>query len=123
LIIALDFDGTCVTHEYPVVGQDIGAVPILKELIKNGHKIILWTMRDGNELEDAVDWFASKEIPLFGINRNPEQDEWTSSPKAYAQQYIDDASICCPLVYQGYDRPYVDWSAIKEMLQRKGMIA
>lgn len=45
MIIAVDFDGTCVTHEFPEVGKDIGAVPVLKELVKKGHKIILYTMR------------------------------------------------------------------------------
>ena len=45
MIIAVDFDGTCVTHEFPKVGKDIGAVPVLKKLIEKGHKIILYTMR------------------------------------------------------------------------------
>ena len=45
MIIAVDFDGTCVTHEFPEVGRDIGAVPVLKELVEKGHKIILYTMR------------------------------------------------------------------------------
>lgn len=43
--IAIDFDGTCVTHEFPNVGKDIGAVPILKRLVAKGHKLILYTMR------------------------------------------------------------------------------
>lgn len=45
MIIAVDFDGTCVTHEFPEVGKDIGAVPVLRELVEKGHKIILYTMR------------------------------------------------------------------------------
>ena len=47
MIIAVDFDGTCVSHEYPKVGKDIGAVPVLKALVEIGHKIILNTMRSG----------------------------------------------------------------------------
>lgn len=43
MIIAVDFDGTCVIHEFPKVGKDIGAVPVLKKLIEKGHKIILYT--------------------------------------------------------------------------------
>ena len=35
MVIGIDFDGTCVTHEFPFVGIDIGAVPVLKELIAN----------------------------------------------------------------------------------------
>jgi predicted mannosyl-3-phosphoglycerate phosphatase (HAD superfamily) len=45
MIIAVDFDGTCVTHEYPRIGRDIGAAPVLKRLTDAGHKLILWTMR------------------------------------------------------------------------------
>jgi len=45
MIIAIDFDGTCVTHAYPKIGKDIGAVPVLKQLVQYGHQLILWTMR------------------------------------------------------------------------------
>lgn len=48
MIIAVDFDGTCVKHRYPMVGEDVdGAVSVLKELVRKGHKIILYTMRSG----------------------------------------------------------------------------
>ena len=57
MIIAVDFDGTCVSHEYPKVGKDIGAVPVLKALVEIGHKIILNTMRSDDELADAIQWF------------------------------------------------------------------
>lgn len=43
--ICIDFDGTCVMHEFPEVGQDIGAVPVLKKLVEAGHNLILFTMR------------------------------------------------------------------------------
>jgi hypothetical protein len=43
--ICIDFDGTCVTHEFPKVGKDIGAAPVLKELTEKGHRLILFTMR------------------------------------------------------------------------------
>ena len=46
--IAVDFDGTCVEHDYPEVGLDVeGAVETLKELQSRGHRIILYTMRSG----------------------------------------------------------------------------
>jgi hydroxymethylpyrimidine pyrophosphatase-like HAD family hydrolase len=45
MIVAVDFDGTCVTHEFPRVGEEIGAAEVLKELTDKGHKIILFTMR------------------------------------------------------------------------------
>jgi hypothetical protein len=79
LVIAVDFDGTCVTHAYPYIGKDIGSVPVLKELVDRGHKLILWTMRSGKQLEEAVEWFSDNEISLFGIQRNPTQDSWTDS--------------------------------------------
>lgn len=116
MIIAIDFDGTCVTHDYPLVGKDIGAVPVLQKLVKIGHQLILWTMRSGTALEDAVDWFNKNNIPLYGIQINPTQEKWTSSPKAYAQLYIDDAALGCPLVYniEYSSRPYVDWKKIEQ---------
>ena len=118
MIIAIDFDGTCVTHEYPYIGKDIGAIPVLKELIEAGHKLILYTMRSGKELQDAVDWFKERNIPLFGININPEQFMWTSSPKPYAHLYIDDAAFGCPIKYDRTlsDRPFVNWDVIKNSL-------
>ena len=115
MYIAVDFDGTCVTHEYPKVGKDIGAVPVLKKLTDSGHKIILNTMRSGKELADAIKWFIDKDIPLFGANENPTQKSWTSSPKVHAHIYIDDAALGCPLKNDPSisDRPYVDWEKVK----------
>lgn len=117
--LAVDFDGTCVTHEYPNVGRDVGAAPVLLDLVAEGAQIILWTMRsersDGtNPLQDAVEWFAKNGIPLYGINHNPSQGEWTSSPKAYAHVYIDDAAYGCPLLkgLKG-ERPFVNWAKVR----------
>ena len=53
-IIGIDFDGTCVTHEFPRIGKDIGAVPVLKELIANGHDLILFTMR--SDIHNPLAW-------------------------------------------------------------------
>ena len=33
MYICIDFDGTCVTHEFPSIGKDIGAIPVLKEMV------------------------------------------------------------------------------------------
>ena len=82
-IIAVDFDGTVVTHAYPHIGNDIGAVPVLRELIGNGCRVILYTMRSGRLLDDAVAWFARNDIPLYAVNENPAQREWTDSPKGH----------------------------------------
>lgn len=126
--ICVDFDGTCVTHAYPYVGKDIGAVDVLKELVSKGHKLILWTMRsdkpEGNYLQQAVKWFNDNDIPLYGIQKNPEQSSWTSSPKAYAQLYIDDAGAGCPLKYdpQLSNRRFVDWQLMREFLISENII-
>ena len=54
MIIAVDFDGTVVTHDYPNVGRDVkGAKEVLGKLLHYGHKIILYTMRSNMELHDA----------------------------------------------------------------------
>jgi hypothetical protein len=115
--IAVDFDGTCITHEYPKVGKDIGAVPVLKRLVEAGHRLILNTMRCGRELQDAVNWFKENEIPLYGINKDPGQRKWTQSPKVYANLYIDDAALGCPLKIDNAlsDRPFVDWNEVERM--------
>jgi len=122
--IAVDFDGTVVTHDYPRVGKDIGAAPVLKELVSNGCEIILFTMRDGQQLQDAVDWFAQHDIPLAGVNHDPEQDSWTTSPKAFAHLYIDDSNLGCPIVYDKWmsSRPFVDWGTIRQLLIQGGLI-
>ena len=136
--IGIDFDGTCVTHEYPLIGRPVGAEPVLMELVKKGHNLILFTMRSDRRikniwgtseelyLSDAVKWFEDRGIPLYGIQENPTQKEWTDSPKAYAQVYIDDAAIGCPLVFpentEADERPYVDWNRVREMLIATGLL-
>lgn len=70
-LIAVDFDGTVVTHAYPEIGDDAGAVPVLKELTDNGCRLILYTMRHGKLLDDAIRWFRERGIPLYAVNENP----------------------------------------------------
>lgn len=115
MIIAVDFDGTCVDHQYPLVGDPApGAVETLRALMKK-HRLILWTMRSGKFLDDATKWFARHGIELYGVQANPTQGEWTSSPKAYANVYIDDAGFGAPLIHpRGFNRPCIDWEKVKE---------
>lgn len=135
-IFCVDFDGTCVFHEFPMMGTEVPyAVPVLKKLVEHGHKIILFTMRsdvekpEGGEgiinkaglyLTEAINWFKSKGIPLYGIQTNPTQKFWTHSPKAYGHHYIDDAALGCPLLTDSHENPYVDWIKIDRMLQKMG---
>ena len=117
MIIALDFDGTVVTHEYPYIGEDIGAVPVLKELTAAGHKLILFTMRSGKLLDEAVAWFERNGVELYAVNENPEQKSWTSSVKVHANIYIDDCALGCPIRFEdGIRRPFVDWQKVREIL-------
>ena len=138
--ICIDFDGTCVSHEFPKVGKDIGAIPVLNKIVEAGHNIILFTMRSdieevssndydihkqgGDYLTDAVNWFIDNNIPLYGVNVNPKQRTWTKSPKAYGQLYIDDASLGCPLVVNTEisERPFVDWNMVEQWLKLMGII-
>lgn len=139
MIIAIDFDGTLVSHEFPKIGKDIGAVPVLKKLVDAGHKLILHTMRSdidevksfeygihgkpGKYLTEAVEWCKVRDIHLWGINENPEQLSWTNSPKPYAHIYIDDAALGCPLKCDHEtERPYVDWKRIEEELKIREII-
>ena len=140
MYICIDFDGTCVTHEFPSIGKDIGAIPVLKELVNKGHKLILFTMRSnmkdvksldynihsqsGNYLDEAVEWFKNNKIPLYGINVNPDQITWTESPKAYGHLYIDDAALGIPLKYNINisERPFVDWEEVYKLLKSQNVI-
>ena len=118
-IICVDFDGTCVMHEYPEIGTDVpNAVEVLKKLNENQVRIILWTIRSGEYLQDAVNWFAEREIELWAVNKNPQQRFWSKSPKAYAPVYIDDAALGCPLVIQpDGKKPVADWFEIERLLK------
>ncbi len=124
MYIAIDFDGTCVTHDYPRIGKEIGATEVLKRLVEAGHKLILNTMRSDKELQDAVNWFKKNGIELYGVNENPAQKRWTNSPKVYAHMYIDDAALGCPLINapELSNRPFVDWDSIDLQLIQMGII-
>ncbi len=126
MYICVDFDGTIVDHCFPDIGAPVpGAIDWLKRFQKAGAVIILFTMRSdsrkyGNVLSAAVDYLEKNGIKLFGVNENPDQAEWTSSPKPYGDLYIDDAAIGCPLIHpEGFYRPCVDWEAVGKMVNAK----
>ena len=121
-IVAVDFDGTCVTNEYPRIGKEIGAAPVLKKMTDKGIKLVLYTMRDGKLLEEAVQWFKDNNIPLYGVNKTPGQYKWTNSPKIFANYYIDDAAIGVPLIFDPGNKPFVDWEKLKLYLETYGLL-
>lgn len=113
--IGLDFDGTVVAHSWPETGPDLpGAVETLRWLTDKAEaKITLFTMRSGEALEEAVRWFSNRGIQLFGVNHTPGQDAWTTSPKAYADLYIDDRGLGMPLDCD----LNVDWERTREIIE------
>lgn len=123
MVIAVDFDGTCVTHEYPKVGKDIGAIPVLRRLVAAGHKIILFTMRDYETLADAEKWFADNGIPLYASNDNPSA-QWSTSRKVFAHLYIDDMAAGTPLKLNlsMSNRKFVDWKKMENWLEENGYL-
>lgn len=121
--ILIDFDGTCCTHAYPDVGSDIGAESVLKKLVAKGHRLILYTMRSGKHLDDAIKWFNDRDIPLYAVGKEPNQHKWTSSNKCHGDLVIDDRDLGVPLVTAVTDEaPYVDWVEVEKLLKDKGYI-
>ena len=121
--ILIDFDGTCVTHEFPLVGKDIGAAQVLRDLVRNGHRLILFTMRaEDCSIQPALDWFAENDIALYAVQCHPEQHKFTSSPKALGDLMIDDTALGVKLYPCRLSRDCVDWQWAAEELLRRGLL-
>jgi hypothetical protein len=125
MYICVDFDGTIVDHRYPDIGPEApGAIAALKSFSKAGAKLILFTMRCGEELDQAVAYLKKNGVELYGVNHNPDQASWTKSPKAYGHVYIDDAALGCPTVnIEGFFRPCVDWAKVIDEITRRALKA
>ena len=98
MTIAIDFDGTIVEHRYPEIGKEIPfAVTTLKKLIEEKHKLILWTVREGKLLDEAVEWCRQRGIEFYAINKDyPEEEKEYNkhySRKLKADLFIDDRNI------------------------------
>ncbi len=97
MVIAVDFDGTIVTHEYPKIGREIPfAIDTLKRLQNDGHhQLILWTVREGELLRDAVEFCKSKGLEFYAVNSNyPEGENIENQPrKLNAELFIDDRNL------------------------------
>ncbi len=93
MILAVDFDGTVVDHEYPKIGKlKTGAREALKAFKKKGHKIAIWTCRQGQEERDVREFLIEHDVPFDSINTAvPGADLGTR--KIYADVYIDDKGI------------------------------
>ena len=114
--VAVDFDGTMVFHHYPYIGnENKPCVEVLKKWSDNGIGIILDTMRSGKDLEEAVNWCKENNIELYGVGKEPHQEEWTDSNKCYAVFSVDDRNLGVPLRFEEGERPAVDWLEIDRL--------
>jgi len=96
MVIAVDFDGTIVEHAYPGIGKPIPfALDVLKKLQQEErHILILWTVREGDLLQEAVDYCSKNGLEFYAVNKNyPEEDDGESPRKLTADIFIDDKNI------------------------------
>ena len=113
MIIAVDFDGTIVTHEYPKIGKEIPfAIDTLKRLqMTPDHLIVLWTVREGILLDEAIEFCRSKGLEFYAVNNNyPEEStEYPEPRKLKADVFIDDRNL----------GGLPDWGIIYRMIMAK----
>ena len=116
MIIAVDFDGTIVEHKYPSIGKEKPfAVETLRQLANDGHTLILWTVRHGKLLDDALKWCRDRGLVFFAVNSNyPEgslfgKNSSAASPKIEADLFIDDCNL----------GGLPDWGEIYQMISHK----
>jgi len=79
--IAVDFDGTIVEHRYPEIGRELPfATDTLKMLIKDRHKLILWTVREGQLLDDAINWCRERGVEFYAVNKDYPEETTANNP-------------------------------------------
>ena len=98
MTIAVDFDGTIVTHRYPAIGEELPfATDTLRMLIADHHKLILWSVREGHLLDEAVEWCRARGVEFYAINRDyPEETTENNnhfSRKLKVDMFIDDRNL------------------------------
>ena len=115
MIIAVDFDGTVVDHEYPAIGKTkMFAFETLKALQEKGFRLILWTYRAGKELDEAVEFCRENGIEFYAINKNYPEEEYIEgeiSRKINADIYIDDKNV----------GGFLGWSKIWELITQESL--
>lgn len=111
--IAVDFDGTVVEHAYPKIGKEmLFAFATLKELQKRGHKLILWTFRHGEYLDEAVEYCRKNGVEFYAVNKNFPEEVWDDSVarKLNADIFIDDRNV----------GGFIGWSDVWQTLHPEG---
>ena len=114
MTIAVDFDGTIVEHRYPEIGKELPfATQTLKMLIEQRHKLILWSVREGKLLDDAVEWCRQRGVEFYAVNKDfPEEEEnknQSFSRKIKADVWIDDRNV----------GGLPDWGTIYQMITER----
>ena len=114
MIIAVDFDGTIVEHRYPAIGPELPfAIDTLRQLAAEGHRLILWTVREGQYLDDAVEFCRSRGLEFYAVNRDyPEEEPERNNRftrKLKADLWIDDRNL----------GGLPDWGTIYEMIRHR----
>ena len=95
-VIAIDFDGTLCTDIYPNIGIETPILGYIKLLKSYGCKIILWTCRRDDILENAIEWCKIRGLTFDAINSNLKENieqYGGDTRKVCADVYIDDKSI------------------------------
>ena len=111
--IAVDFDGTIVEHMYPKIGKEmLFAFDTLKALQRKGHNLILWTFREGEMLQEAVEYCKQNGVVFYAVNKSFPEEEFdlSISRKIHADIFIDDRNV----------GGFPGWSAIWQMLHPEG---
>lgn len=97
MTIAIDFDGTIVEHKYPEIGPEIPfAIETLKMLINDRHRLILWSVREGVLLEEAVEYCRKRGVEFYAVNKDYPEEKTTDrnfSRKLKADLFIDDRNL------------------------------
>ena len=97
MIIAVDFDGTIVEHIYPQIGNEIPfATATIRKLIEEQHQVVLWTVRKGKLLEEAVNWCKERGVEFYAVNKNFPEEVVEGNDgfcKINADIFIDDKNL------------------------------
>jgi hypothetical protein len=116
--VAVDFDETLTLKtadkKYPEIGEETpNAFKALRTIKSLGYKLILYTNREGQQLEDALAWCRERNFEFDGVNNNFDQLSWSSSRKVFAHVYIDDCGFGIPKRRFG-DKIGIDWNIIED---------
>lgn len=94
MTIAIDFDGTIVEHRYPKIGRPIPfAIETLLQLQKENHKLILWSVREGDLLQEAIDYCSERGLHFYAANANYPEEVVPSPRKINVDMFIDDRNL------------------------------